>query len=163
MKINRQQLATNKMVPFEEDIDFSSYEFDPNYIRGIPVCHVKAEATQYEDLLRIYCEIKATVIGVCAYTLEDVELPIKVADEICFTDDPEDDTCEYEEGTIIDLDEKILALVLSQVPPKVVKKGAKLPESGNGYRVLTEDELAKERENKQDSRWDALDNLDFGD
>lgn len=161
MKINLQQLITNKAVNFEEDIDFSSYEFDPTYIRGIPTCHVKAEATQYEDLLRIYCEIEAKVIGVCAYTLEDVELPIKVKDEIDFTDDPDDDSCELIEGTVIDLDEKVLALVLSQVPPKVVKKGAKLPESGNGYRVLTEDELAKERENKTDSRWAALDDLDL--
>ena len=161
MKINRQQLIANRPETFEEDVDYSSFEFDPNYLRGIPFCHAKVEATQYEDLLRMYCEIEAKVIAVCAYTLEDVELDIKVKDEINFTDDKEDDYCELIEGNIIDLDEKLLALILSKVPPQVVKKGAKLPESGNGYRVLTEDELAKERENKTDSRWDVLDNLDL--
>lgn len=161
MKLNRQTLPMNKSVPFEDDIDYSSYEFDPNYIRGIPECHVEIVATQYEDLLRVTFNIKAKVIAVCAYTLEDVILPIKTKDELNFTEDEEDDTCNYEPNQIIDLDDYVLALILSQVPPKVIKKGAKLPENGNGYRVLSEEELAKERENKTDSRWDALDNLDI--
>ena len=161
MKLNRQVLPLNKPVVSEDDIDYSKYDFDPNYIRGIPTCHVELEATQYEDLLRCYAKIKAKVIAVCAYTLEDVELDINITDELNFTDDPEDESSNYAPENIIDLDGYILALILAQVPPKVVKKGAKLPEDGNGYRVLTEAELAKERENKTDSRWDALDNLDL--
>ena len=161
MKLNKQILPLNKPITSEDDIDYSSYDFDPNYIRGIPVCHVELESTQYEDTLRVYAKVKAKVIAVCAYTLEDVELDIKAEDELCFTEDPEDDTSNYEPGVLIDMDDYILALILAQVPAKVVKKGAKLPENGNGYRVLTETELAKERENKTDSRWDALDNLDL--
>lgn len=161
MKLNRQTLPMNKPVPSSDDIDFSSYDFDPSYIRGIPYCHVEIVATQYEDILRITFDIKATVIGVCAYTLEDVELPIKVKDELNFTDDKDDDTSNYEPNTLIDLDDYVLALILSCVPSKVVKKGAKLPENGNGYRVLSEEELIKEREGKTDSRWSALDDLDL--
>lgn len=161
MKLNRQILPLNKPVNSEDDINYSSYDFDPNYIRGIPECHVELESTQYEDTLRVYAKVKAKVIAVCAYTMEDVELKINVEDELSFTDDPEDESQNYEPGNFIEMDDYILALILSKVPAKVVKKGAKLPENGNGYRVLTEAELAKERETKTDSRWDALDNLDL--
>ena len=161
MKLNRQTLPLNKPTAFDEDVEFSAYEFDPNYIRGINNCHVELTATQYEDILRIDIHIKANVIAICAYTLEDVDLPINVKDEIDFTDDENDDTCYYAPETIIDLDDYILSLILSAVPPKVVKKGAKLPDGGEGYRVLSEEELAKERANKKDSRWDALDDLDL--
>lgn len=161
MKLNRQTLPINKPILDEGDVDFSNYDFDPNYIRGIPKCHVNLESTQYENTLRVYVTIKAEVIAVCAYTLEDAILPIKVDDELNFTDDPDDEACYYAPETIIDLDDYLLALILAKIPPKVVKKGAKLPENGNGYRVLTEDELAKERENKTDSRWNALDDIDL--
>ncbi len=161
MKLNRQTLPLNKPINSSDDIDYSGYDFDPNYIRGIPECHVELESTQYEDTLRVYAKVKAKVIAVCAYTLEDVELKINIEDELSFTDDPEDESSNYAPGNLIDLDDYILALILAKVPPKVVKKGAKLPEDGSGYRVLTEEELAKERANKTDSRWDALDDIDL--
>lgn len=159
MKLNRQTLPLNKPVDFSEDVDYSSYDFDPNYIRGIPFCHADLVATQYENTLRVTVKIKAKVIGVCAYTLEDVEVPIDIKDELNFTDDENDEACYYAPETVIDLDDYLLALILANVPCKVVKPGAKLPENGDGYRVLTEDELVKERENKSDSRWSALDDL----
>lgn len=161
MKLNRQILPLNKTVTLEDDIDFSNYDFDPNYIRGINNCHVVLETTQYENLLRIKASIKCVVTAVCAYTLEDVPLEISYQDELNFTDDESDDSCYYEPDNIFDIDDYILGLILSQVPPKVVKKGAKLPDNGNGYRVMTEDALLKERENKTDSRWDALNDLDL--
>ena len=161
MKLNRATLQINKPTKFSEDVDFSKKEFDPLFLRGITKCHVDMEATQYDEFLRVDFDIDASIIAVCAYTLDDVKLPLKIHEEIAFSDNPEDDSSFYEENVIIDLDEYILGIILAYIPAKVVKKGAKPPKDGEGYRVLTEDQLAKERSEKKDDRWSKLDDLDL--
>ena len=143
MKINRALLTNGVAQKFEEAIDFSSASFDPTHIKSIPSCVVKATATDYESILRIEVEINALVIGVCSYSLEDVELKLKINDELNFTDDEEDEDNYYEKGNIIELDSYILGILLANIPIKIVKKAAKKPESGNGYRILSEDEYVK--------------------
>lgn len=161
MKLNRLQLKVNAPTKFVEDIDFSNHEFDPLFLRGIKECHAEAEATEYEELLRVEVHVKTKVIAVCAYTLDDVELELDINEELSFSDQKDDEYSYYEDGAIIDLDEYILSLIISYIPPKVIKKGAKPPKGGDGYRVLSEDDLAKERANKVDPRWSALDDLDL--
>ncbi len=161
MKLNRATLKVNKPTKFSEDIDFSNEEFDPLFLRGIKSCHVDIEATEYEDLLRVEISIKAKVIAVCAYTLEDVNLPLIINEELAFSDDKDDEYSNYEPDMLIDLDPYILGLIIASIPPKVIKKGAKPPESGEGYRVLSEDQLEEERKNKTDSRWAALDDIEL--
>lgn len=159
MKIQKIALPLNKSVSFEEDVDFSTHEFSPTYIRGIPSCHVKGTYTLYEDLLRVLIQIEAKVIGICAYTLEDAEINVSLKDELNFTEEEKDDGCYVESGNIVDLDEYILALILAALPHKIVKKGAEPPKGGDGYRVLSEEELDEERKNNKSSPFDALDNL----
>ena len=106
--------------------------------------------------------IDAKVIGVCAYSLEDVPLDIKVHDNIEISDVVEDDdVIFYEKNSVFDIDPYILSLIVTNVPQKIVKKGAKLPSGGKGYRVLSEEEYQKEESKKVDPRWAALDNLDL--
>ncbi len=161
MKLNRAVLQTNKPTKFSEDVDFSSKEFDPLFLRGITNCHVEMEATQYDEFLRVNFDIDTSIVAVCAYTLEDVILPLKIHEELAFGDNPDDESSYYEENVIIDLDEYILGIILAYIPPKVIKKGAKPPKDGEGYRVITEEQLAEERKNKKDDRWSKLDNLDL--
>lgn len=161
MKINRAILQNGVSKTFEETIDFSSVQFDPTHIRSIPLCEVKAKATDYEDILLVELHIKADVVGVCSYTLEDVPLHYEIDDEISFTDNPEDVDNYYEKGNLIELDQYILGILLANIPIKLVKKGAKLPESGNGYRVLTEEEYEEERKHRGNSAFDILDTVEF--
>ena len=161
MKINRALLVNGVAKSFEEAIDFSHIEFDKNHIRSIQDCNVKAVATDYESILCIDVEISALVIGVCSYSLEDVEIPLKIKDQLVFTDDETDEDNYYAKDNIIDLDEYILGILLANVPVRIVKKGAKLPGDGSNYRVISEDQYQKEKENSQDSRWSALDDLDL--
>lgn len=161
MKINRALLTNGVAKSFEEAIDFSHIEFDKNHIRSIQDCNVKAVATDYESILCIDVEISALVIGVCSYSLEDVEIPLKIKDQLVFTDDESDEDNYYVKDNIVDLDEYILGILLANVPVKIVKKGAKLPSDGNNYRVISEDQYQKEKENSHDSRWDVLDDLDL--
>ena len=161
MKINRALLTNGVAKSFEEAIDFSHIEFDKNHIRSIQDCNVKAVATDYESILCIDVEISALVIGVCSYSLEDVEIPLKIKDQLVFTDDETDEDNYYIKGNIVDLDEYILGILLANVPVRIIKKGAKLPGDGNDYRVISEDQYQKEKEKKPDSRWGALDDLDL--
>ena len=69
--------------------------------------------------------------------------------------------CYFEPGVNINLDPHILALILAEVPHNVTKSGAKLPESGNGYRVLSEEQYLEEKKNKKNSAFDILDTIEF--
>ena len=161
MRINRALLTYGVSKTFEESIDFSNAELNPSHIRKIDSCDVIAEVADYEPLLYVKLKIKATVIGVCSYTLEDVELRLNIEDDLTFSDNEDDEDTYYTKDNIIDLDEYVLGILLANVPVKIVKKGAKLPQNGKGYRVLTQDEYDKEKENNVDHRWDKLDEIEF--
>lgn len=160
MKINR-YLFKNKDYVIEDDIDFSNVQLDPTHIRKINNTHVKISGIDYEDYLILDIEIKTEVIGVCSYTLDDVPLKLNFKSTLSFTYDKEDEENIIIDGPIFDIDEYVLSLIISEVPLKLVKKGAKLPSSGMGYRVMSEDEYNKEAETKKDNRWNKLDELDL--
>lgn len=160
MKVNR-LLFQNKGYAIEDDLDFSSQSFDPTHIRNIGKTHVKIAGQDYEDFLVLNFEITSEVIGVCSYTLEDVPLTIKVNTSLTFTYEEEDEETIHIDNPIFEVDEYILDLIIAEVPMKIIKKGAKLPSSGAGYRVLSEDEYNKEQEQKTDSRWAALDDIEL--
>ena len=161
MKINR-QLFQNKDYYLEGDIDFSNLEFDPYHIRKIGLTHVKITGSIYEDLLMLKFHIIADVVGVCAYTLEDVPLHYDFTDSLEISNEIEDDDkIFYEKNPVFDIDPYVLSLLVSEIPAKIVKKGAKLPDDGNGYRVLSEEEYNKEQENKKDTRWSKLDDIEL--
>ena len=162
MKVNR-NLFKNKDYFIEDDLDFSSEVFNPNHIRKIGKTHVKITGNDYDDFLVLDFDIKSEVIGVCSYSLEDVPLNIKTNASLSFTYDEEDEETIHIDKPIFDVDEYIIDLIVSEVPMKIVKKGAKLPTNGNGYRVLSEDEYNKEQEEKVDPRWAALDDINLVD
>ena len=164
MKINRAILPENKAETFVEDVDFSQQSFDENHVKRITRCSVTVIATEFGDVLQCKISGDADVIASCSYTLEDVPLTVKFKDEFYFSDEETDsEDCYYEPGVEIDLDPHILALILAEVPHNIVKSGATLPKSGNGYRVLSEEEFEKERQNKKNSAFDILDTIDFDD
>lgn len=161
MKLNR-LLFQNKDYFLEGDIDFSNLEFDPYHIKKIGLTHVKITGSVFEDLLMLNFHIVSDVIGVCAYTLEDVPLHLDFKDSLEISNEIEDDEkIFFEKNMIFDIDPYVLSLLVSEIPAKIVKKGAKLPEDGSGYRVLSEEEYEKEQENKTDARWAALDDIEL--
>lgn len=162
MKLNRKPLPLGKTVEFKEEMSFLDNSFDTFQIRNIPHADVLILATEYGETLRVVFDIKADVTAVSSYTLKDVPLKISVEEEFSFTDeDIEDDNILYEPNAIIELDEYILSLILSKIPIKVVGKNEKIPDGGEGYRVISQDDYEKEKETKTDPRWSALDDLEF--
>lgn len=163
MKIIKNALKENKVYQEKEDISFPSNLFNDDHLRNIKKCHVEYTYTLYEDFLDVIVDIDTVVVTTCAYSLEEVDLPLHIHDDLLFSEEENDEDAYYEKGNIIDLDEYIFGLIVANTPLKVIKKGSHLPEDGEGYRVLSEDEFKKERENRKDERWSVLDNLDLED
>ena len=168
MQINTNVLEENKVYHYSEDIDFSNETLDPVLIREIKDCHAEVEVMNlYEGHVRIIINIKANVILPCSYTLEDVPYVIKGNEEFIIVSDKEEEDVEggliYEEKAIFSLDPYIFSLLIALVPPKVVKEGAKLPDGGKGYEVMSEDEYYERKAKQVDHRWDALDEIEFDD
>ena len=162
MKINRFTFNSDKTLVLEDDIDFSKAVLDVNHIRKIESCHVIVSGKEYDDLLVLDLRINAKVIGVCSYSLEDVPLNLSFKDSLELSNEIEDDDAViFEPNPIFEIDPYVLGLIVSEVPIKLVKKGAKLPENGSGYRVLSEDDYLKEQQEKKDDRWSKLDELEL--
>ena len=156
MKINRLLLPEGKTINYNEDIDLSYFKGDKYHVRYIKSCHMNLDVTNYENLITLSFNIKGTVMTTCAYTLEEIPYDYKIHEIIELNGDENDD---FDiDNNIIDIDEILITLIVSNVPFKVVKKGAKLPSSGDGYRVINEDETNKER---KPSPFDVLDDFDF--
>ena len=161
MQISRFNFQNN-LLELEDDIDFSHAELDLNHIRKIENTHVKVIAHEYDDLITMDVSVECDITGVCSYTLEDVPLHLKFKDSLEFSNEVEDDEdIFFEPKPIFNLDPYILGLIITSTPTKMVKKGAKLPSSGTGYRVLSEDEYQEEKKTKVDPRWSKLDNVDL--
>ena len=162
MKLNRAVLPANKPETFDEEIDFSSLKLDENHVKKINKCSVKVIATEFGDVLQCSINGEADVIASCSYTLDDVPLHVNFKDTLYFSSEVMgSQECYFEPGVEIDLDPHILALILAEVPHNIVKSGATLPKSGNGYRVLSEEDYQKEKQNKKNSAFDILDTIEF--
>ena len=157
MKLNRLLLPEGKTVNYNEDVDLSYFHGDQYHVRSIKSCHMILDVTNYDDLITLSFKIKGTVLTTCAYTLEEIPYDYSVK-EIIELDGGEDDEFDIN-GNIIDIDEMLITLIVSNVPFVVIKEGAELPASGDGYRVISEEEAEKEK--KKPSAFDVLEDMDF--
>ena len=156
MKLNRLTLPVGKEVTFHEDIDFSNYQGDPYHVRSIKSCHMDLSVLNYDELIVLSFSLKGEVMTTCAYTLEEIPYQYQIKETVELAGN-EDDEFEIINETI-DIDQILITLIVSNVPMKVIKKGAKLPSNGEGYRVLSEEEALQE---KKASPFDALDDLEL--
>ena len=162
IKINR-LFFENKDYVLEGEVDFSHLDFDAYHVRKINKVSYKVTGQIYDDLLILKVKYDADVISSCAYTLEDLPYKAKGREIVEISNEIQDDEfIFYEENNIFDFEPYLISIIVSNVPTKLVKKGAKLPSAGEGYRVLSEEEYEKEqKENKKPSPFDELDNLDL--
>ena len=98
----------------------------------------------------------------CSYTLKSFETTISGVDELHFapSKDEDEDCIEYK-GNSIDIDPYIFNLLSASIPLSPKAPNAKAPTSGKGYRVLSEEDFLREREEQGNSQFDALRDLDF--
>ena len=163
MRIDVLKLPYTKVAELSEDI-----VFDPKvFVCHIPLvsvesCHAELKAQRFEEFIYITLSIKAKVTLQCSYTLKHFETTISGVDELHFapSKDEDEDCIEYR-GTSIEMDQYIFNLLSASVPLSPKAPNAKAPESGKGYRVLSEEDFLKEGEEQGNSQFDALKDLEF--
>ncbi|MDD3383291.1 MAG: YceD family protein [Bacilli bacterium] len=105
-----------------------------------------------EEQVKLDFKITGIMIVPCAMSLEPVDYPFSIEYEDYFSFDEElHDTQELSvvKGGELDIISLVWELISVSVPLKVVKKGAKLPNSGENWRFVSEDELAISKKSKQ--------------
>ncbi len=166
MKVNYQTLARLHHLVEEEDITYSTEQLQGIHsLIRMPYVHGKVELSEDDGIVHALFSIKANLVLECAYTLQEVDYKVDFDDELdfCFIKDEyheEDENLIYIEGNTLDLDIYILGLIITEIPMKVVKKGAKLPTNGKDYEVITEDEYYNRHKDKVDPRLSALDDFE---
>ena len=163
MKLDVLKLPYTKVQTLSEDVSFDPEVFVcHNPLINVISCHTELEAQRFEEFIYINLSIKAKVTLQCSYTLKNFETIIEGSDELHFAPsrDEDEDCIEYK-GTTIDMDQYIFNLISASVPLSPKAPHAKAPDSGKGYRVLSEEDFLREKEEQGNSQFDALKDLDF--
>lgn len=158
MKFFKSQINNKDIKTLEEDITFKNVRKPLLDLKNV---HVKATLFNENNIINVSLEIKATAIVECAYTLEPTPYPLSFTDSIDISEDENNIDTYCIKENLVNLDPIILDLIIGEIPIRVIKKGAKLKKSGEGYRVLSEDELNKEKEEVTSSPFDKLKDLDL--
>lgn len=149
----------DKELEIDEEIDITEnlQKRHPD-IRDLSPIHVKGKIHVNEQKVTCYLQLNGYFILPCARTLEDVRYPIKVETIEVFLLQPMDEMENIEEGyhlingDVIDLIPIIEELLLLEVPMQVFSEQAKnastLP-SGHDWKVLTEDQVNEQEQNKE--------------
>ena len=163
MKLDVLKLPYTKVHLLEEDIDFDPEVFVCHApLINVLKCHAELKAQRFEEFIYVTLTVKAKVTLQCSYTLEHFETESSGVDELHFAPNKdEDEDCIEYKGTSIEMDHYIFNLLSASVPLSPKAPNAKAPKSGNGYRVLSEEDFFKEKEEKGNSQFDALKDLDF--
>lgn len=167
MKTLYQTLARLHHQVLEEDIVYAQEQITGIHsLIRMSTVHAKVELTEDNGIVHALFSIKADLVLECAYTLEEVDYKVDFEEELdfCFVEDEysgEDENLIYIEGNTLDLDLYVLGLIVTEIPMKVVKKGAKLPKGGKGYEVITEDEYYERHKDAVDPRLSALDDFEI--
>lgn len=152
MKIDIYKIPNNKALTISSEVELDTNKYNFSYpLIKINKCFVNPKIKKYEDFICANLKVIANVRLVCSYSLKEFDSDITNEDDFNFSNldsDTDDDFILYK-GNRIDLDDFIYELIISGIPTSPVMPNAKLPNSGSGYRVLTEDELNKEESKKR--------------
>ena len=157
------KLSYTKAQNLKDDLTFDPEVFVCHTpLIEVKSCHVELQTQRFEEFIYVTISLKAKVVLECSYTLKHFETTINGTDELHFapSKDEDEDCIEYK-GNLINMDYYIFNLLSASVPLSPKAPNAKTPSSGNGYRVLSEDEFLKEKEEGGNSPFDALKDIDF--
>lgn len=161
MKFNLNKLVSGKTHCFEYDESFEGKDFKYSLpLNSIKSTKITVSFLESGDVLTISIKGEATVNLKCCYTLKDFDKTIKIdeSNDYSLVDDGGD--LEFiGSRQDIEVDDFVYDAIASSIPMEVHIDGASLPSSENNYRILTEDEYRKEKEEKTDSRFDKLKDL----
>lgn len=164
MRIDVSKLLQNRDNIIKSDVSFDEEKFVCHFpLSSIKSTNVELIVHSFDEFIEISIKLTAKVELICSYTLKPFEYTIKTFDEMHFTRNEDGEDLISFKGNYIDMDKYLFDLITASIPSSPKAPGAVLPKEGNGYRILSDDELKKEKENAGNSSFDCLKDLDFDD
>ena len=144
MKIHRNLVTPAKGVSFDEDLDYSSLDYArfPS-LKGLPKVHAEGEFYRDdEDNLCVSLEVDGEATLSDSRTCELFAYPFSFEDDFALLQDPSEEAEGYLfPENVVELSDVVFCAIHSHLPLCPKKEESALPSSGEGYSVLTEEEM----------------------
>lgn len=162
MKIYFSQIKEHEVLDYESLLK-DYIDGSDGTLKNINSTSGIVDLNKFDHSLIVKVDLVFDVNVVSSYTGKIFNTKIKVKDDLYFTDSKSLDSDEFILiNDEIDLDNYIYSLLITSIPLNIHKPNENLPK-GDGYRVLTEEEFKKEKEESGGNAFDALKDIDFGD
>lgn len=156
-RLAKASIVKGRTLSFGQDTLFVSYPLSYPVFE-VKKCHYDVKVTRVGDYVVASYDIKATLLVADSRDNVPFSKTFAVKEDVDILE--EEDTAGegfVVSGNEIDLEELALRLLISALPIRLVRsKKASLPKSGKGYRVISEDDYAKEKEEAGDPRLAVL-------
>lgn len=153
MKWNLQWIVKQKdgCFNFDETLTFPSDMFhNLSQINGLKDINVTGQGRLDMKNRQLYVDftVKGQMILPCAVSLEDVDYPFSIDSSVVFAfyKPSEDEDVVEVKKNLVDLTPVVFQEIMMEVPMRVVKEGATLKTTGNGWKVMNEDDMQEEEE-----------------
>jgi uncharacterized metal-binding protein YceD (DUF177 family) len=155
--VAKSAVVKNRALHFAQDTTFKGYAFSYPLL-AVKKCHYEGALERLGDYVHATYTINATVNVADSRDNVPFNKKLALSEDIDILD--EEDTAGegfVVNGSEIDLEELALRLIVSSLPIRLVRdEETALPKSGKGYRVLSEEDYAKEKAEAGDPRLAAL-------
>ena len=159
MKWNLQWIVKQKdgRFTFDEMITFPNEMFhNLSQINGLKDVNVKGEGRLDMKNRQLYVDfnVKGQMILPCAVSLEDVDYPFSIDSSVVFAfykPSVDEEVVEVKRDKV-ELTPIVISEIMMEVPMRVVKEGATLKNSGNGWKVLSEEDAKQDEDDYIDPR-----------
>lgn len=162
MKWTYTQLTRNPNVVIDEDVLISPEEFATStLINGVKDVHFTGNG-YLEGTERFYVNgvLEGTMLCPDAITGEELEVPLRTEiSEIYAYDAKEDEDVRSVNGEVIDVLPALVDAILMEAPLQVTEADPSDYPSGDGWRILSEEEYEKSRKDSSDPRLAKLKEL----
>ncbi len=167
MKWHKKEMLTKKNIEFSENPIFKTNLFATNsLINGLKDIAVDGVISYNaeQDIATVSFDIGGIMVCPCAITLQEVEVPFNVeVDEVfSFLRADEYDAIPIK-GEELNIGPLVFETIMQEVPLKVVKEGIIDYPKGDGWKITSEEEYAKSKEEKLDPRLAVLKEFKFSD
>ena len=154
-----------RALKVEEEETFFPEDFPSSSpLKMIDGCKVKGSLFLEDGVIHCHLEADAVLTLEDSYTMEHFQKKQKLDEEFEILDDENGEGEGFiVSGPSIEIKELVIALYRFSLPSKILHKGSKLPKSGDGYSVLSEEEAKKKAEETTSSPFDKLKDFDFED
>ncbi len=169
LKWTKTELLNKKdsKVTFDEELSFEPEAFVNNKrLRGLENVHVNGEGYYLADLdtFEVDMDVSGLMITPCAITNEDIEIPFEFDAHLEFSFVETSDVDAYVvKNDVVELIPVIFKLINLEVPLKAVSSGNVKYPQGEGWRIISEEDLKASKKDEIDPRLAKLKDFKFSD